>query len=300
MKKKVIMYNIFTAIVILCTSVYAAINANLNLNLESNKIQPGAEFEVTLSLKDLEQITGVDSVEGYINIDENVIENIDFSDIVKDENNQIKIGNQIVTVYDMNQTDSMPEYGVFFNGQPISENDCKIIIDLKEKVTTQDLLKIKFKVKNDVEEKTYDDVIKYEMFTITEGITSHGSNLSGSISIEVSDAVVNVNNTVNNTINNTVNNTTKNTVNTITNNTTKNTVNNTTNNNKNIVNKANNTANKVVNTSKNVVGNNAKDNTLANKILPATGATSIIVKVIAVGLLLGFVVYSKYKKYKNI
>ena len=110
MKKKLIIYNIFTAMIILCTSVYAAINANLNLKAQTSSLKAGDEFTVTLSLKDLTGITsGVDSIQGYINIDENVLEKISFNNIVKDSNDKVKIGSETVSVYDVNTLDTIED-----------------------------------------------------------------------------------------------------------------------------------------------------------------------------------------------
>ena len=289
MNKKLIISNIFLILLMLCTSVYAAINANLNLKTQTTTVEVGEEFTVTLSLKDLEGVTdGVDSIQGYINIDENVLEKISFDSIVK-ESNKVKIGNETVSVYDVNTLDTIEDYGLFFNDK-VEGNDYKIVIDLKNKVKTEDLVSIKFKVKQDIKAGNYSDIIKYEMFTITEGIIGQSVNLSKSLGINI----------INSTIDNTNTNVNKNT------NTNKNTNKNTninTNKNTNINKNTNTNTNKNVNINKNKVQiSNKIDNTVTNKIIPAAGESTgiTLLKVIVVVTIVGFAIYVKNKKYKEI
>jgi hypothetical protein len=54
MNKKLIISNVFLILLMICTSVYAAINANLNLKAQTSNLKAGDEFTVTLSLKDLD------------------------------------------------------------------------------------------------------------------------------------------------------------------------------------------------------------------------------------------------------
>lgn len=310
MNKKLIISNIFLILLMLCTSVYAAINANLNLKGETSNLKAGDEFTVTLSLKDLTGITsGVDSIQGYINIDENVLEKITFDNIVKDSSDKIKIGSETVVAYDVNTLDTIEEYGLFFNDK-VSGNDYKIVIDLKNKITTQDLVSIKFKLKSDVKVGDYSDVIKYEMFTVTEGVKGQSDNLSKSLGIKVVEKtfVNNVVNVITNKVNTVVNNV-SNKVNTTTNKI--NTVINVTVNDNKVKNETNtNKYNTIANTNKinnvnnsvklNVSISNKTDNTVSNKIIPAAGVTSTVLKVIIVMIIIGFAIYVKYKKYKQI
>ena len=322
MNKKLIVSNIFLILIMICTSVYAAINANLNLTSNKTSLKAGDEFTVTLSLKDLTGITsGVDSIQGYINIDENILEKISFDSIVKDSNDKIIIGSQEVKAYDVNTLDSIEEYGLFFN-DTVSGNDYKIVLDLKNKVKTEDLVSIKFKVKSNVKAGDYSDVIKYEMFNLTEGVIGQSADLSESLGIKVitstntntnkntniKNNVVNKNTAINNSVSNT--NTKNNVVNknTATNNNVSNT--NTKNNvvNKNTAGNTNkntnvkNTATNKSNTKNNtVVVKNTKDNSIINKIIPAAGeGNTIVLKLLTVVAIVGFVIYAKFKKYKEI
>ena len=115
MNKKLIIYNIFTAMIILCTSVYAAVNANLKLSLSTNNLKAGDEFEVILSLKDLEEIDGIDSIEGYINVNENVVEPISFDSIVKDKAGNV-LGNDVVLTTGMKLVVDDDEYTIVVKG----------------------------------------------------------------------------------------------------------------------------------------------------------------------------------------
>ena len=304
MKRKLIIYNIFIVLVLICTSVYAATTAKLNLEttLDNKQIKSGEKFIAKLSLKDFSTTTSVDSIYGYIDIDENVLEDITIDNIVKTSGNTVKVGNESLEVYDVANIEGIPEKGIFLMKDPATEDDTehdyKITIELstENKISTEDIIKIEFKSKDNLKEDTYADVVKFVGFEATSGWTETVTIEDDSLSIKiVKDSVDN--NTVNN---NTVNN------NTVHNNTVNN---NTTNNNTTTTNKVNNNAVNNNSTNKNTTKNtvntnktpsNSKDNTLANKVLPATGATSIIIKIIAVGMILGFVVYVKYKKYKNI
>ena len=305
MKRKLIIYNIFIVLVLICTSVYAATTAKLDLvtTPDSKQIKSGEKFTTKLSLKDFSTTTSVDTISGYIDIDENTIEDITIDNIVKTSGNTVKIGNENLEVYDVANIEGIPEKGIFLMKDPATDDDTKhdykITIELsaENKISTDEIIKIEFKTKDNLKEDTYADVVKFVGFEATSGWTETVTIEDDSLSIKIVKDSVDNNTVNNNTVNNnTVNNNTVNN-NTANNNTT--TTNNKVNN--NAVN--NNSTNK--NTTKNTVNtnktpSNSKDNTLANKVLPATGATSIIIKIIAVGMILGFVVYVKYKKYKNI
>lgn len=304
MKRNLIIYNIFIVLIILCTSVYAATTAKLNLTMtpDNTKLKSGEKLSVKLSLKDFDNDVSVDTISGYIDINENIIEDLTISNIVRTNatNGTVKIGNEELEVYDVSKIgEGLPEKGIFLMKDPAdAEHDYKITIELSSnnKIKTEDIIGIEFKTKDNLSEKTYEDVIKFVGFEATSGWTETVTIENKSTSIEIVAEK--------NTNTNTSNTTNTNTTNTNTNNTNKANTNNNINTNKNTnkntnSNKATNTNTKNTSTV-NKIGTNTKDNTTSNKILPATGTTSIIVKIIAVGLLLGFIVYAKYKKYKNI
>ena len=300
MKKKFIVLKVFIILILLATTVFAGTDG-INIKVDKNEIRPGDEFIITLSLKDLANLnSGVNSLQGYLNIDENIIEDITFDRIIKNSDNQVTIGNETLTVYDVQSLveDQMPEYGVFFNNNPISGNgDYRIVIDLRNNVSTSDLLQIKCKVKPGIADGIYSNVIECEEFEVTSGGTSKYNDLTGTVSLNIK-SVGAVNNVVNNTTNNRVNNNSNRIVNNSVNRVVNRTVN-------NAVNRAsNNPSNRVVNVNNAPqTRNNAVqgDATMAKSNLPAAGsALDIILKVVFSLSIVGLVIYSRYKKYKNV
>lgn len=324
-KKRVVLY-IFLTFALLCTSVYATISGDISLLTSKNTIQAGEELDVTLKITDVTLNAGIDSIEGYINIDENVLEDLTLESIVT-ENGKVVIGDNTLSVYNSNTNVALPTKGVFFNDNPVSgKGDYRLVISLTNAVPNNtELVTLKFKVKDGIEEGTYQNAISYDLFVLFNEEVDKTEKISKSLDVvveaEEKDEVNEneTNNTVNNTVDNTTNNTVKNeiknevknnTVNNTTNNTVKNTVNNTTNNtvkntvNNTVKNTVKNTVNNTVknsikNTSKNNVISVNKDNTVSTNRLPDTGYRIIIVPIVVVAVL-GLVFYSKYNKYNNI
>ena len=322
-KKKVVLY-IFLIFALLCTSVYATISGDISLSASKTSVSPGEELAVTLKITDVTFKGGIDSVEGYINIDENVLEDLTLDSIVT-QNGKVQIGDNSLSVYDSNTDAVLPSKGVFFNTNPSrGEGDCRLVINLNKAVPTDtDLVTLNFRVKNSVNNGTYEKAISYDLFVLFNEDTDKTEKVSKSLDVVVEAKTINEdegnNNTVNNTTknevkNNTVNNTTKNEVkNTVKNtikNEVKNTVNNTTKNEvkNNTVNNTtknevkNNTVKNTIknqvknNTVKNTIKNNTVDNTVSKDRLPDTGYRIIIIPIVLIAIL-GLVFYSKYNKY---
>ena len=335
-KKKVVLY-IFLIFALLCTSVYATISGDISLSASKTTVSPGEELSVTLKITDVTFKGGIDSIEGYINIDENVLEDLTLESIVTN-NGKVQIGENSLNVYDSNTDSVLPSKGVFFNTNPSrGEGDCRLVINLNKAVPTDtDLVTLNFRVKNSVNNGTYEKAISYDLFVLFNEDTDKTEKVSKSLDVVVEAKSINEvegnNNTVNNTTknevkNNTVNNTTKkevknNTVNNTTKNEVKNTVKNTIKNEvKNTVNNTtknevkNNTVNNTTknevknntvkntiknqvknNTVKNTIKNNTVDNTVSKDRLPDTGYRIIIIPIVLIAIL-GLVFYSKYNKY---
>lgn len=323
--RRVVLY-IAVMLVLLTTSVYATLQAELSFRItaDDNKFYAGEEFILTVGLKNVVATEGVKSIEGYIDIDENVLEDITVNSIVTDSDGKVKIGNNTLPVYDANNISTSSEKGVILNTHPVSgKGDYKIVINLDNSINSDmELIGIKFKIKNNVEPKKYENVMSYKLFNIFS--TDAGEKLelgSKSYSVTISEGTAPVNNnTVNNTTNNTNNNTVNNTAtnNTVNNKTNNNTVNNTANNvvnntTKNTVNNVvNNTAKNttVNNTSKNTTKNTAEnankaatntkvDNTVSPNKLPKTGYRIVLIPIIALAIV-GFVFYKKYARYNKL
>ena len=310
-KSKILLFKIMIAVIMIATSVYAALDVTLELKVSNNNVKPGETVTVTLSLKEVS--SKVTSVSGYINYNKDVLETITVDSIVKNTDNTVTIGTEKLNVEDLTNKSisDMPntsEY-VGFNGAPSSGNDTKIVIDFKDGVLSNtDLLKINFKVKSNSTIGEIKDAIKYQMFVVTAG-TEQSSEISQSVDLTVTKINPVPENTVEDDKNNTVKDDNKILDNTnipqnnvvtpgaIKNNTTNNTVNNTSKN--NVVNNSSKN-----NTTKNNIANNATnrnsntDNTTASKKLPSTGAKMLVLPAI-VFIVLAYISYNKYMKYKN-
>lgn len=290
-KNKLILLQLMIAATLICTSVYAAVNTTISLSASGTTVHRGDEITVTLALEDVDSSKKVESIEGYINYNKDILETVTVDSIEKNENGTVKIGDEELPVEDLtNKTEvSSTDSYVAFNGSPSSGNDIKIVIDFKNGISSDvELLKIKFKVKSDAELGTVANAISYEMFQITAGnetlpdITKNINLTVEKVATEEPDNTpenkpVNNTNTNKNT-NNTVKNTNKNT-NTTKNNATKNTNTNTA--------KQTNSA------------NSNKDNTVAGASIPAAGSKVVILPVIVL-IVLAYISYNKYMKYKNI
>ena len=294
-KNKLILLQLMIAATLICTSVYAAVNTTISLSASGTTVHRGDEITVTLALEDVDSSKKVESIEGYINYNKDILETVTVDSIEKNENGTVKIGDEELPVEDLTnkaEVSSTDSY-VAFNGSPSSGNDIKIVIDFKNGISSDvELLKIKFKVKSDAELGTVANAISYEMFQITAGnetlpdITKNINLTVEKVATEEPDNTpenkpvnnTNTNKNTNNTVKNTNTNTNKNT-NTTKNNATKNTNTNTA--------KQTNSA------------NSNKDNTVAGASIPAAGSKVVILPVIVL-IVLAYISYNKYMKYKNI
>lgn len=296
-KNKLILLQLMIAATLICTSVYAAVNTTISLSASGTTVHRGDEITVTLALEDVDSSKKVESIEGYINYNKDILETVTVDSIEKNENGTVKIGDEELPVEDLtnkSEVSSTDSY-VAFNGSPSSGNDIKIVIDFKNGILSDvELLKVKFKVKSDAELGTVTNAISYEMFQITAGnetlpdITKNINLTVEKVATEEPD-----NTPENKPVNNT--NTNKNTNNTVKNtntNTNKNTNTNTTKNNA--------TKNTNTNTAKQTnSANSNKDNTVAGASIPAAGSKVVILPVIVL-IVLAYISYNKYMKYKNI
>ena len=326
-KSKVLLFQIMVAIILITTSVYAALEVTLELKVSNNNVKQGENVTVTLSLKDVS--SKVTSVSGYINYNKDILETLTVDSIVKDLDNTVTIGSEKLNVEDLTNKSisdlpNTSEY-VGFNAAPTSGNDTKIVIDFANGVSSNtDLLKINFKVKSDATIGEIKDAIKYQMFVVTAG-NEKSSEISQNIDLTVVKAGSSNENIDNNTTENVKNTTVENTQNTSTtnvsnkstsnvsntsqrntsnsgsikNNTTNNTSKNNVVNNTSRNNTSNNTAkNNTTNRNNTSNKNSNTDNTTASKNLPATGAKMVVIPAI-IFIVLAYISYNKYMKYKN-
>ena len=121
MKKRQIVIYMFVIFVLLCTSVYATISGEINVSASKETLKKGEEFTVTLSLSNLKADNGIDAIEGYIDIDKNILNNLTVSSINTVDGN-VKINeDNILKVYDASDVNaSNTDTGIVFNTNPVS------------------------------------------------------------------------------------------------------------------------------------------------------------------------------------
>lgn len=324
MKKRQVVLYIIVMLILITTSVYATISAELNFTItaDGSKFYAGDKFSIAIGLKNIDSEKGIKSIEGYIDIDENVIENLTVESIVTDEDGKVHVDeNNILPVYDA--SDIKSDIGIVLNTNPIKDKgDYKLVINLENPIKNDtDLVTFKFKIKDDVAPGTYSTVMAYNLFTIFEDDAGEKLELDRkSFKIDIADKNNVNNNTTNNTTNNTINNNIVNNIinnNVINNNTvnniTKNVVNNTTKPVNNATSKpTNNTTGKPTQSNDDKGGSGSgsvnksavqgetskKDSTVAPTNLPKTGYRLLLVPIIAI-VMVGLVFYKKYSKYNN-
>lgn len=299
-KNKLILLQLFVAFTLICSSVYAAVNTTIAVKASKDSVERGEKISVTLSLENVEN-EKVEEVEGYVNYDSDIIEPITFESIHKNAQNKVTIGDEELIVEDVTKGNLSASSGyIGFNSDPSSGNDTRFVIEFKDGVTEDvDLMTIDFVVKEDASLGEIKNAITYSTFVVTaDSETSEEITKNVSLTVKAKQAPTDDDNENKNT--NTNENTNSNT-----------NTNDNKNENKN-TNKADDKKNENKNTNKNTntntnkdtnkAGNtntNTKDNTVSGTTLPATGAKMIIIPAIVL-LVLAYVSYNKYMKYKNV
>lgn len=292
MKNKLIILQIFIVMILVCTSVYAAVQATVAVKVSSSTLSRGDTFETTIALSDVKSGEKITGVEGYLIYDKTILEKVTIDSIVKDSNNKVKIGNDTLPVENMQE--NVTESGAFvgFNGEPTSgKGDAKIIIDFNNAITKDtDLITIKFKVKADAKIGDIKDVIKFSEFTIAaEGGNSDDiTTITRSINLTIKEKASNNNNNDNNNNNN--------------NNNQDQSQNQDNDKNKNVENKVEDPVGRVntTNSTNNAVNNtNTSDNTVSVVKLPATGAKVFIIPAIVL-IAFAYICYNRYVRMRGI
>ena len=307
MKKRQVVISVVIMLMLLCTSVYATISGNISLTSSAkDSISAGDEFTVTLSLNNIEGNSGVTSISGYINVNENIFEKLTVDSIVTNSEGKVEINsNNVLDVYDSDDEEaSSADTGITFNSNPVSGNgDYRLVIDLENALTSDtDLVTITFKVKDNVAEGNYEDAISYTLFKIYSGTTDKADVISQSLNVNIGNEVIpddpddnpenvpdnrpenNVDNNIDegNNINNNINDNNSNNIQDDNNNDDKN--------NSNPID--NNQGQDGLGT------NNGEDNTIAPGRLPNTGYKIIILPIIV--LLVSCLIFNKkYDKYSK-
>ena len=138
-KNKLVLLQLVIAFVLISTSVYAAFNTTIALSVSDAKAFRGDTVDVTLSLEGVEADKVIQSVEGYINYNSDIIEAINVDSIQKADDNTVTIGGEKLKVEDLTNADvnKIPTSTAYvaFNGSPVTDNDSKIVIDFKEGIS---------------------------------------------------------------------------------------------------------------------------------------------------------------------
>ncbi len=193
MNRKSIIVSVFLLIImLLCSSVYAVFDADFQLKYDKQTVKAGDTIKVTLKVLNITGTEkGVENIEGYINVDKNIIEPITVDNIEKDENGKVVIGDMKLNIQDLTNatnTDSIQENGIVFNGKPLSGNDAKIIMDFPKPLTTDtETLTMNFKVKEDAKIGKVEKAIQYNMFVMYSGEEKTVS-ATGSLDITVEES----------------------------------------------------------------------------------------------------------------
>ncbi len=324
-KNKLIISQLFIAAVLVCTSVYAAVSTTIGISVPNTSVSRGDTITVTLSLRDVDSSKKVTSVEGYVNYNTSIFETITVDSIQKNADNTVDIGNEKLKVEDLTNADlsSLPNSSAYvaFNGSPRgNQNNSKVVIDFNNGITSNtDLLKIDFKVKSDATIGEIRDAISYSDFRITAGSETVEVTEKISLNIQAAGNQGNDNNDDHKNENKNENPSNKNeNINDSDNNKNENINNNKNENqnaNKNENKNTNKNENKNVNTNKNTnkstngnknTNNNLNKNSNTNRndgaisgVLPATGAKIVILPAIVL-IVIAYVSYKKYVKYKDI
>ena len=303
MKKKQIVLYLVVMIMLITTSVYATISAELDVAINSKKICPGDEFSITIKLKDLETTNAIKAIEGYVDINEDVLENLTVKSIVTGQDGKVKIDDKnVLEVYDAKNISSNSDTGVIFNDNPVSKSgDYKIVINLAEAISKDtNLVTLNFKVKDDVKVGEYESAVTYKIFKIFSEDAKEKQELAQkNVNLLVEEKENTPNNPTENKVENKTENPTENKVENKTEKPTENKVENKT---------EKPTDNKVENKSQNETSingqnsnhdqNNKNDGTISPTNLPKTGYKLVIFPIIILSIL-GFVFYKKYSKYNN-
>ncbi len=325
MKKLRISFVIVVLLVLVSGIVYA--NASILKLSYSKKGKPGSTVSLSLSLQNTNTFdSAITSIEGYSNCDSEVFEDVTINSF-ESNNGKVQIGNSNnLDLIDLsgysssNQSQVNGDAGFYFNGNPLSNNDNKIVLDFATPISEDaKLFTINLKVKSNASVKEYQKAIEianFKLFFEDNSVTSIDS-LVLPFTVEAASGSNEVNNSTNNAINNITNNAINNTSNNVINNVVNNNIaNNTVNNivddddntvNNTVDNKTNNTVDNKSNSnsnksnSNNAIDNSSKggktDPTTADKSLPYTGFKTIVVPFILL-LTFSYVIYKKYKKNK--
>lgn len=192
MKRKLLIVYVFIAFVLLCTNVYAALTMDLSLVPASEKVKQGSDLVIAVKLNNVS--APVSSIEGYINVDENVLEPISES-MIKGDKIAVKADGKTVSELDyvFNPKDlSDADCDVIFNTnkENIDNNDCLFVMDLRKDIKGNcDIMTLNFKVKEDATVAQATQAVKFKIASAVSAsdLKDKVTDLSANLSFEVLD-----------------------------------------------------------------------------------------------------------------
>ena len=196
MKRKLLIVYVFAIFVLLCTNVYAALTMNVSLVPVSEKVKQGSDLIVAVKLNNISE--PISSIEGYINVDENVLEPIS-ADMIKGDRIEIKSDGKTLSELDyiFNPTNANADYDVIFNTnkENIDNNDCFFIMDLRKDIQGNcDIMILNFKVKEDATVSQATQAVKFKISSAVAASNpkDKAENISANLNFEVLDKNANV------------------------------------------------------------------------------------------------------------
>lgn len=197
MKKKLILVvYIIIAFAVLSTNVYAALTLNISMTSDKTKVKAGEDVIVSVTLSNIS--SGVSSVKGYIDVDENVLSAPSENMIVKNSNGRIEVtsGGSVTNNLSYVYAPTTPiDADVVFNtsASATDGHDIYFTEDFNPEIKNDSvILKLKFTVKEGTANGNLTNAVKIEGLTAESTTMANGTgttekleNLSANITIVV-------------------------------------------------------------------------------------------------------------------
>ena len=174
--------------------LFAAEKVVVTSAISNNK--PSAGDEVTVKVR-FENLKDVMSIEGYINIDEHILEPITTSSIATVDGKNIMVDDRKVEVVDTKDIEDFytkSEEAFYLNTEPFSENDNKFIIDLTKKVSGNVEFTVKFRVKPRAHEELRRNAIQFNNLIVgkSDGTQLEFSDLKYDLTVVKTASIGNI------------------------------------------------------------------------------------------------------------
>ena len=210
MKKKFLILYIVIALILLCSNVYAAFTTNLVLDVNKATVNAGEDVIVSVSLKNVsENVTGV---QGFIDVNEEVLSGVSEDMIVKNSDGKIEVtseGNEVNYLSYVYAPTKLSEFekDVVFNttdsarkGHDLFFTEDFLNFDLNKDSV---ILKLKFTVKAGLPDGSLENAVSISGLTAESSKEVDGNfvsetveNLSADVTIVVKNDVKPTNNTI--------------------------------------------------------------------------------------------------------